>query len=191
VAWKLQIDNWRWNGVPFYIRTGKALPNKVTEINVMFRRPPLMYFDQGRARRQMVRNVVTMRIQPDESIILSFDAKRPGPTLDVEQVNMDFTYNQSFEGNISDAYERLLLDAMLGDSTLFIRRDETELAWDRVTNVLEGWAIQEEIQRKRHKTLALPQYPAGTWGPGESDELLAQDGHHWRNLTPDGKHEKV
>jgi glucose-6-phosphate 1-dehydrogenase len=191
VAWKLQIDNWRWNGVPFYIRTGKALPNKVTEINVMFRRPPLMYFDQGRARRQKVRNVVTMRIQPDESIILSFDAKRPGPTLDVEQVNMDFTYSQSFDGAISDAYERLLLDAMLGDSTLFIRRDETELAWDRVTNVLEGWAIQEEIQRKRNKTLALPQYPAGTWGPIEADELLAQDGHRWRNVTPDGKHEEA
>jgi glucose-6-phosphate 1-dehydrogenase len=168
VAWKLQIDNWRWNGVPFYIRTGKALPNKVTEINVMFRRPPLMYFDQGRARRQKVRNVVTMRIQPDESIILSIDAKRPGPTLDVEQVNMDFTYSQSFDGAISDAYERLLLDAMLGDSTLFIRRDETELAWDRVTNVLEGWAIQEEIQRKRNKTLALPQYPCRNLGAGRS-----------------------
>ena len=181
MAWKLEIDNWRWNGVPFYVRTGKTLPTKVTEINVMFRRPPLMYFDSRQSRRQTVRNVVTLRIQPNESIILSFDAKRPGPQLDVEQVNMDFNYSRAFGDSISDAYERLLLDAMLGDGTLFLRRDETELAWDRVTNVLEGWAIQEEILRKRGKTLALPQYTAGTWGPLESDDLLAHDGHYWRN----------
>ncbi|MBW7883160.1 MAG: glucose-6-phosphate dehydrogenase [Caldilineaceae bacterium] len=188
LAWKLEIDNWRWNGVPFYVRTGKALPTKVTEINVMFRRPPLMYFDSRETRRQQVRNVVTLRIQPDESIILSFDAKRPGPQLDVEQVNMDFTYSRAFGGtDISDAYERLLLDAMLGDSTLFIRRDETELAWDRVTNVLEGWAIQEEILRRRGKVLQLPQYAAGTWGPLESDDLLAHDSHYWRNPELNGK----
>ena len=181
LAWKLEIDNWRWNGVPFYIRTGKTLPTKVSEINVMFHRPPLMYFDSRQSQSQKVRNVITLRIQPDESIILSFDAKRPGPQLDVEQVNMDFTYSQAFDGQISDAYERLLLDAMLGDGTLFLRRDETELAWDRVTNVLEGWAIQEEIQRKRGRQLRLPQYQANTWGPAESDDLLAQDKHHWRN----------
>lgn len=181
VAWKLEIDNWRWNGVPFYIRTGKALPSKVTEINVMFRRPPLMYFGSRQGRRQQARNVITLRIQPDESIILRFDAKRPGPQLDVEQVNMDFTYSKAFGDNIADAYERLLLDAMLGDSTLFIRCDETELAWDRVTNVLEGWNVQQEILRKRNRTMQLPQYEAGTWGPIESDDLLAHDGHHWRN----------
>ncbi|MCB0068990.1 MAG: glucose-6-phosphate dehydrogenase, partial [Caldilineaceae bacterium] len=187
VAWKLEIDNWRWNGVPFYIRTGKALPTKVTEVNVMFRRPPLMYFDSRETRGQKVRNSITLRIQPDESIILGFDAKRPGPQLDVEQVSMDFVYGRAFGNSaISDAYERLLLDAMLGDSTLFIRRDETELAWDRVTNVLDGWEIQEEIMRKRGKTLPLPQYEAGTWGPLESDDLLARDGHHWREPILNG-----
>uniref|UniRef100_A0A7C1JA77 Glucose-6-phosphate 1-dehydrogenase n=1 Tax=Caldilinea aerophila TaxID=133453 RepID=A0A7C1JA77_9CHLR len=180
VAWKLEIDNWRWNGVPFYIRTGKALPVKVTEINIMFRRPPLMYFNSRETRSQRIHNSLTLRIQPDESIILRFDAKRPGPQLDVEQVSMDFSYSRAFgDASISDAYERLLLDAMLGDSTLFIRRDETELAWDRVTNVLEGWAVQEEIMRRRGKTFTLPQYPAGTWGPLESDDLLARDGHQW------------
>ncbi len=187
VAWRLEIDNWRWNGVPFYIRTGKALPTKVTEVNVMFRRPPLMYFDSRETRGQKVRNSITLRIQPDESIILGFDAKRPGPQLDVEQVSMDFVYSRAFgNSTISDAYERLLLDAMLGDSTLFIRRDETELAWDRVTNVLDGWEIQEEIMRKRGKSLPLPQYEAGTWGPLESDDLLARDGHHWREPTLNG-----
>ncbi|GIV71266.1 glucose-6-phosphate dehydrogenase [Caldilinea sp.] len=180
VAWKLEIDNWRWNGVPFYIRTGKALPVKVTDINIMFRRPPLMYFNSRETRSQRVHNSLTLRIQPDESIILRFDAKRPGPQLDVEQVSMDFSYSRAFgDASISDAYERLLLDAMLGDSTLFIRRDETELAWDRVTNVLDGWAIQEELLRRRGKKLTLPQYPAGTWGPLEADDLLARDGHQW------------
>jgi glucose-6-phosphate 1-dehydrogenase len=187
VAWKLEIDNWRWNGVPFYIRTGKALPTKVTEVNIMFRRPPLMYFNSREARGPRVHNSLTLRIQPDESIILGFDAKRPGPQLDVEQVSMDFVYNRAFgDSTISDAYERLLLDAILGDSTLFIRRDETELAWDRVTNVLEGWAIQEEILRRRGKTLPLPQYTAGAWGPIESDDLLAQNGHYWREPVRNG-----
>ncbi len=180
VAWKLEIDNWRWNGVPFYIRTGKALPTKVTEVNIMFRRPPLMFFNSHATRSPRVRNSLTLRIQPDESIILSFDAKRPGPQLDVEPVSMDFVYNRAFgDSAISDAYERLLLDAMLGDSTLFIRRDEAEVAWTRVTNVLDGWALQDELIRRRGRALALPQYAAGTWGPLESDELLAHDGHHW------------
>ena len=107
VAWKLEIDNWRWNGVPFYLRTGKALPSKVSEINVMFRRPPLMYFGNRNGRRQHARNSITLRIQPDESIILSFDAKLPGPQIDVEQVNMDFTYSQAFGENLAEAYERL------------------------------------------------------------------------------------
>jgi glucose-6-phosphate 1-dehydrogenase len=171
--------------VPFYLRTGKALPSKVSEINVMFRRPPLMYFGSrsGRSRngRPHARNSITLRIQPDESIILSFDAKLPGPQIDVEQVSMDFTYSNAFGDNLAEAYERLLLDAMLGDSTLFIRRDETELAWDRVTNVLEGWQVQEDVLKKRNKQLQLPQYEAGTWGPLESDDLLARDGHHWKN----------
>lgn len=186
VAWKLLIDNWRWNGVPFYLRTGKALPSKVSEINVIFRRPPLMYFGtrNGNGRQQnnqATRNAITLRIQPDESIILSFDAKQPGPQIDVEQVSMEFTYSKAFGNALAEAYERLLLDAMLGDSTLFIRRDETELAWDRVTNVLEGWQVQEDVLRKRNRQLQLPQYDAGTWGPLEADDLLARSGHYWRN----------
>jgi glucose-6-phosphate 1-dehydrogenase len=97
-------------------------------------------------------------------------------------VEMDFQFGKEFgAAALPDAYERLLLDAVLGDSTLFIRRDETELAWDRVTNVLEGWAVQEDVLRKRNKTLQLPQYEAGTWGPLESDDLLAKHGHDWRN----------
>ncbi len=182
LAWKLEIDNWRWNGVPFYIRTGKALPSKVTEINIMFRRPPLMFFDQRQHRRQKSRNSITLRIQPDESIILNFDAKRPGPMVNVEQVEMDFNYAETFGGKPVDAYERLLLDAMLGDGTLFLRRDETELAWERVTNVLEGWQIQDEIMRKRRKVTRLPTYEAGSWGPLEADDLLAHDAHHWHNV---------
>jgi glucose-6-phosphate 1-dehydrogenase len=94
---------------------------------------------------------------------------------------MEFTYSKAFGNALAEAYERLLLDAMLGDSTLFIRRDETELAWDRVTNVLEGWQVQEEVLRKRNKQLQLPQYEAGSWGPLESDDLLARSGHYWRN----------
>ena len=136
----------------------------------------------SREGQPSVRNAITLRIQPDESIILSFDAKRPGPQINVEQVSMEFSYSKAFGANLAEAYERLLLDAMLGDSTLFIRRDETELAWDRVTNVLEGWQVQEDVLRKRGKQLQLPQYEAGSWGPLESDDLLARSGHYWRNV---------
>lgn len=187
VAWKLEIDNWRWNGVPFYIRTGKALPTKLSEINIVFRKPPLLLFERLYDQVHLPSNVLTMRIQPDESISLNFDAKKPGPVVDVDSVQMNFSYRSSFGQESADAYERLLLDAMLGDSTLFIRRDEIEVAWDRVTPILEGWdAIdqKEQSDKKRKTPYRIPQYAAGTWGPDEADQLLKNDGRYWRNIIP-------
>ncbi|HRW05815.1 MAG TPA: glucose-6-phosphate dehydrogenase [Caldilineaceae bacterium] len=184
VAWKLEIDNWRWKGVPFYIRTGKALPTKVSEINIVFRKPPLLLFEKLYDQVHLPSNVLTLRIQPNESISLNFDAKKPGPVVDVDSVQMNFAYSSSFGQEPADAYERLLLDAMLGDSTLFIRRDEIEVAWDRITTILDGWeAMDHEAQSKKGKKdpFRIPQYPAGTWGPEEADQLMKNDGHYWRN----------
>ncbi len=178
VAWRLQIDNWRWNGVPFYIRTGKAMATKLTEINVVFRRPPLMFFKDFDNDYHIPHNVITLRIQPDEGIHLAFDAKRPGPIIDVNPVMMNFSYAETFGTEPAEAYERLLLDALLGDGTLFIRGDEIEVAWDRVTTVLEGW---REEERGADRTLRLPSYPASSWGPAEADALLAAEGRYWRN----------
>lgn len=184
VAWKLEIDNWRWKGVPFYMRTGKAMAGKVTEIQIVFKKPPLMLFETLDGERVPPSNVLTLRIQPDEGIRLSFDAKRPGPTVSIERVAMDFSYQSQFGSQPSEAYERLLLDVIVGDSTLFVRRDEVELAWNRVTRVLDGWELQEKIaKRDGAKGLKLPKYAAGTWGPKEADELLAKDGRYWRNPT--------
>jgi glucose-6-phosphate 1-dehydrogenase len=181
LAWKVEIDNWRWNGVPFYLRTGKAMPTKLTEINIVFRKPPLLLFENLYDQFHLPSNILTLRIQPDESIFLSFDAKRPGPIVDVDPVQMNFSYSQSFGEKSADAYERLLLDAILGDGTLFIRRDEIEVAWDRVSRVLDGWRQQEAEALSQGAALKLPQYSAGTWGPAEADELLKQDGRYWRN----------
>ncbi|MXX24602.1 MAG: glucose-6-phosphate dehydrogenase [Caldilineaceae bacterium SB0668_bin_21] len=200
VAWRLEIDNWRWQGVPFYLRTGKALPRKASEISVTFRRAPHLLFDstegfegstsqagQGvRAAPQGVRlngdslsrNVLTMRIQPDEGITLKTLAKRPGPSVNLTPVNLEFTYGHSF-GEPPDAYQRLLLDVVLGDSTLFTRRDEVELAWQRITQVLDGWQMQEELRANGRTPFRLPHYPAGTWGPKEADTLLEKEGQHW------------
>lgn len=177
VAWKLEIDNWRWQGVPFYIRTGKALPTKVSEINIVFRKPPLLLFEKIYDQVQLPSNVLTLRIQPNESISMHFDAKRPGPVIDVDSVEMNFSYHNSFGQEPADAYERLLLDALLGDGTLFIRRDEVEVAWDRVTNILNGWAQMDADSDNAQ----IPQYAAGTWGPDEADALMKNDGRYWRN----------
>lgn len=155
----------------------------------MFRRPPLMYFDQGRARRQKVRNVVTMRIERDESIILVHEVDPARPSMWNRSTWILPTARASTAPSLTPTSDCCWMRCSATARSLTAAY-ETELAWDRVTNVLEGWTIQEEIQRKRHKTLALPQYPAGT-GPGESDGSLAQAGHHWRNVTPDGKHEEA
>ncbi|MCY4410434.1 MAG: glucose-6-phosphate dehydrogenase [Caldilineaceae bacterium] len=200
VAWRLEIDNWRWQGVPFYLRTGKALPRKASEISVTFRRAPHLLFDstegfdgasgQGETGLQaaiqrerliedsLSRNVLTMRIQPDEGITLKTLAKRPGPSVNLTPVNLEFTYGHSF-GDPPDAYQRLLLDVVLGDSTLFTRRDEVELAWQRITQVLDGWQMQEEQSSNGSQPFRLPTYPAGTWGPKEADGLLEKEGQHW------------
>ena len=194
VAWRMEIDNWRWQGVPFYLRTGKALPRKASEISVTFRRAPHLLFESTNGfeslarqpagmtapmhRDRLSRNVLTMRIQPDEGITLKTLAKRPGPSVNLTPVNLEFTYGHSF-GDPPDAYQRLLLDVVLGDSTLFTRRDEVELAWQRITQVLEGWNMEEEEAVNGDARYVLPQYPAGTWGPEEAGNLLAKEGQHW------------
>jgi glucose-6-phosphate 1-dehydrogenase len=171
VALKLFIDNWRWAGVPFYLRTGKRLPRRVTEIAIQFKSVPHPLF-KGDVAASMEPNVLTIRIQPDEGISLKIAAKVPGPQIRLRSVNMGFLYGTSFFVESPDAYERLLLDCMLGDSTLFTRRDETEAAWRPITRVLEGWS---EAPARR-----LPTYEAGSWGPEEADEFIQRDGREWR-----------
>ena len=171
VAAKLMIDNWRWAGVPFYLRTAKRMPRNVSEIAIQFHRAPHMLLRNGAASRPR-QNVLVLRIQPDDGLALRLDVKVPGPGMRVRPVDMSFLYKDAFDGSSPEAYERLLLDAMRGDSTLFARTDEVEEAWALVTAMLDAW--RPEGVRE------LPVYPAGTWGPAEADELLARDGHRWR-----------
>ena len=168
-AIKCQVDNWRWAETPFYIRTGKRLPKEVTEIRVQFKRPPHLTFGRE-AVRDLEPNSITLRIQPEEGISLRFGAKVPTPTLTIRSVNMDFLYASAFLLDAPDAYERLLLDCMLGDPTLFTRSDEVEAAWALIDGVEGVW--------RQGKPL-LETYPAGTWGPPGADRLLAQDGRTW------------
>jgi glucose-6-phosphate 1-dehydrogenase len=181
VAMEVAIDNWRWAGVPFYLRTGKRLPSRVTEIAIQFKLPPLHLFSTVECEGSICDLVETrpnsllFRIQPQESISLSFAAKRPGMQYQVQPVDMDFNYSDSF-GEVPEAYERLLLDVMRGDSTLFTRSDELEAAWRFVDPVLERW------KRKDHQPEL---YPAGTWGPKGAMQLLAKSGRAWRNPRPD------
>jgi glucose-6-phosphate 1-dehydrogenase len=171
VALKLEVDNWRWAGTPFYLRTGKRLPKRETEISVTFKRAPLALF-QNYDPDSMSPNVMTMRLQPDEGISLKFVSKVPGQGYDLQPVFMDFMYGSSFSKQSPEAYERLLLDVMLGDSTLFTRRDEVEAAWSLVTPILEAW--------QRQPPPSFPNYASGTWGPQASTELIERDGHAWR-----------
>lgn len=182
VAWKLEIDNWRWNGVPFYLRTGKALPKKISEIAIYFRRAPHLLFNPDNHSDHLTRNVLTLRIQPNEGISLKISAKRPGPAVNLQPVNMEFHYGSSFGTVPPDAYQRLLLDVVLGDGTLFTRRDEVEIAWDRVSRIMEGWRQEEETAAHDGQILRLPTYEAGTWGPKAAVDLLAQDDQWWRRL---------
>ncbi len=171
VALKLAIDSWRWAGVPFYIRTGKALATRMTEIAVQFKQAPLALF--ARAGMPVIDpNVLAIRIQPDEGILLRFGAKVPGQGLQIRTVNMDFRYGSSFAVDSPDAYETLLLDAMIGDPSLFTRDDEVERAWKILGNVLAAWGAGEGGP--------LQFYPAGTWGPPAADELIARDDRVWR-----------
>jgi glucose-6-phosphate 1-dehydrogenase len=173
VAMKLSIDNWRWKGVPFYLRTGKRLPKKVSEISIHFREVPLLIFQS--AAQQANPNILSMRIQPNEGISLRFEAKMPGPDLRTRTVEMDFSYGSSFGEISADAYNRLLLDCMLGDQTLFTRADEVEEAWRVVTPIINAWEAPTDPN-------SIPQYEAGTWQPVEAEFLLDRDGRAWRRL---------
>lgn len=173
VAMKLMADNWRWKGVPFYLRTGKRLPKKVTEIAIQFREVPLTIFKS--VAQQTSPNMLTLRIQPNEGISLRFEAKMPGPELRTRSVDMDFSYGTSFGMATADAYTRLLLDCMLGDQTLFTRADEVEEAWRVVTPALSAWDAPADPN-------TVPQYEAGTWQPTEAEFLLNRDGRRWRRL---------
>ena len=174
-AVKLEIDNWRWAGVPFYIRAGKRMKKRATEISIQFKQPPLMIFNRGALSDcgPIQPNVITMRIQPDEGISLRFGAKVPTTqAMSVCPVTMDFDYASAFGKSSANGYERLLLDAMLGDQTLFAHRDGVETTWSLYTPILEAWAAK--------KPQTFPNYAAGSWGPECSDELLKRDGHAWR-----------
>jgi glucose-6-phosphate 1-dehydrogenase len=173
VALKLTIDNWRWQGVPFYLRTGKRMPKKVSEIAIQFRDVPLLIFQS--VAYQTNPNVLSMRIQPNEGISLRFEAKMPGSELRTRTVEMDFGYGSSFGMATADAYHRLLLDAMLGDQTLFTRADEVEEAWRVVTPALAAWDAPAA-------PATIPQYEAGTWEPPEAELLINRDGRRWRRL---------
>jgi len=175
VALKIMIDNWRWEGVPFYMRMGKRLPKKGTEISIHFKAAPNVLFNAGVGAEAMPGNVLVIRIQPNEGISLGIRSKRPGPAATLQPVKMDFRYQTSFGKSSPEAYERLLLDAMAGDATLFARKDEVETAWRYVDQIEDAW----------HKASSPPkmaEYPAGSWGPKEADDLLEEDGHEWRRL---------
>ena len=172
VAARLTIDDWRWSGVPFYVRTGKRLPKRATEIAIQFREVPHRLFRDAAVDPDP--NLLVIRIQPDEGIMLRFGAKVPGLGLDVRAVKMDFTYGSAFSVDSPDAYETLILDALLGDASLFTRADEVEEAWGIVDPIIEAWADGPAPD--------FPNYDAGTWGPAEADELLARDGRRWRRI---------
>ncbi len=172
VALKLNIDNWRWAGVPFYLRTGKALPKRVSEVAIQFKRPPFTLFRETSVEH-LSRNWLVLRIQPDEGISLSFQAKVPGPVVRLGSVNMDFAYTAYFGATPSTGYERLLYDCMVNDPTLFHRADMVEAGWSAVTPILDIW--------KALPPRNFPNYAAGAWGPKESDDLLERDGKAWRN----------
>lgn len=170
-ALKLYVDNWRWQGVPFYIRSGKALAEKMSAINIVFKRPPLDMF-RLQDRPQTAPNVLTIAVQPDEGIHLGFDAKVPDTAQELHKVEMHFHYRDAFpDKTLPDAYERLLLDALNGDAALFARSDEIEYAWRLIDPVLQGWAGADAPP--------LTTYARGSWGPAAADGLLARDGRSW------------
>ena len=180
VAIKFFINNWRWGGVPFYIRTGKRLPTRVTEIVIHFKRTPHYLF--LRENGTQTSNQLIIRIQPDEGILLKFDMKEPGSGFNVKNVNMDFHYSDLTNIRIPSAYERLLYDVMIGDSTLFSRDDEVETAWKFIQPIQAAWETNSNIK--------IYGYPAGTWGPSVSNDLIEGCGLTWRypckNLSDDG-----
>jgi glucose-6-phosphate 1-dehydrogenase len=199
VALELEVQNWRWADVPFYLRTGKRLPRRATEIAIQFKQPPLRLFKESASEPEP--NLLAMRIQPDEGILLRFAAKVPELGLDVRSVNMDFTYGFSFMQDAPEAYETLILDAMLGDASLFTRADEVEAAWSIVTPIIQMWAEFDSTHPIPYpgkpvlgppKESASPDgeelgeqlhfYPAGSWGPEAAEQLIERSGRRWRRL---------
>jgi glucose-6-phosphate 1-dehydrogenase len=172
VAAKLEVDDWRWAGVPFYLRTGKRLPKRATEIAIQFKAVPHRLFRDSNADPEP--NLLAVRVQPDEGILLRFSSKVPGLGLDIRPVNMDFTYGSAFSVDSPDAYETLILDALLGDQSLFTRADEVEEAWGIVTPIIEAWAEMPAP--------VFPDYAAGTWGPAPAERLIERDGRRWRRI---------
>ncbi|MGI0488267.1 glucose-6-phosphate dehydrogenase [Pantanalinema rosaneae CENA516] len=172
-ALKLYIDNWRWKGVPIYMRTGKRMPRKLTEISIQYKEVPFLMFQS--AAKQVSPNTLVLRIQPDEGISLRFEVKTPGNSLRTRSVDMDFRYDTAFGQPNTDAYSRLLVDCMLGDQTLFTRGDEVEASWRILTPLLSVWDAPAPPE-------SIPLYEAGTWGPVEAELLLNRDGRNWRRL---------
>jgi glucose-6-phosphate 1-dehydrogenase len=170
-AMKLYIDNWRWQGVPFYLRSGKALKHKSSEIIIEFQRPPHLMFHLPEGS-EITPNILSMCIQPDEGMHLRFEAKEPDSEQGMQSVDMDFHYRSSFHGTLPEAYQRLLLDALAGDPSLFTRTDSIESAWRLLDPLLEAWEQPDEAP--------MLAYPVGSWGPPEADELLKRDGRNWR-----------
>jgi glucose-6-phosphate 1-dehydrogenase len=175
VALKLHVDNWRWSGVPFYLRTGKCLPLSASEVRVQFRPTPNVLF-AARCGPRLDSNSITIRLQPNEGITMHINGKIPGTSMQIRPVRMHFSYDAEFGAYTPEAYERLLLDAMSGDATLFLRRDEVEAAWSLVDSIRAGWSRVPLSEREF--------YPAGSWGPALSDELLGRSGHAWREPQP-------
>jgi len=170
-ALRLSINNWRWQGVPFYLRSGKRLARRVTEIAVQFKRPPGTLFAQD-GKFDLAPNTLSFQIQPDEGLSLILNGKIPGLETRTQPVKMAFRYSTTFGSNTPEAYERLVLDAMVGDGTLFIRGDEAETSWKLCTPILEAWAASGRE--------GMDSYPAGSWGPANGDALLAGNKHVWR-----------
>ncbi len=179
VALKLGIDNWRWAGVPFYLRTGKALSTRATEISVQFRKAPYSLFRDTPVEK-LPSNILTLRIQPDEGLSVSFSAKRPGTEIEIDGVEMDFSYRDYFERIASVGYETLIYDCLIGDATLFQRADTVEAAWCAVQGLLDSWTETRDDE--------FPNYIAGSEGPDAADKLLTRDGRAWR---PIGNHQKT
>jgi len=173
VAAQLFVDNWRWSGMPFYLRTGKNLPLRASEVRVQFRPTPNVLFAR---QADLQPNALTLRLQPDEGIFLRFNGKVPGNSMGIQPVRMHFGYDAEFGAYTPEAYERLLLEAMAGDATLFIRRDEVETAWQIVDGIRAGWGETPLSNREF--------YAAGTWGPEAAGDLLAQSGHKWHDPQP-------
>jgi glucose-6-phosphate 1-dehydrogenase len=173
VALKLFIDNWRWSGVPFYLRTGKRLPKRASEVAIQFKDVPQVLFN-AHPEVPLEPTVLCLRVQPEEGMAMRLASKLPGPKVRIYPVQMEFNYTSGFGGDPPEAYERLLLDVMAGDATLFMRRDAVEAAWKFVMPVLNHW--------ERARVRDLPEYQCGTWGPVEADRIIVPDGRQWRML---------